>query len=649
MQLSKEYEQFLDEFKYQKYSLYEKACNISEIILPINPLGSEKFQKAIDFAHLNMTPKGAFGLAILFGLLFTLFFLAVGIFLNIATNVPYILFIGVFAIAIFYYLYEMPQTMATAFRVNASSEMVLGIVYMSIAMKVVPNIEYAVKFAASNLTGPLARDLKKLLWDVYTGSYVSVNDALDPFMEKWKRENEEFVKAIFLIKSSFFETAEKRNKVLDQAINISLSGTKERMKNYSKDLKAPLTVLNAIGILLPIIGLVFFPLMSVFLPDVIQPMFLVIGYNVILPIVIYYMMKTYLEKRPASFHQPNLQSFMKKNTFFIPLVLVSIAIPTALSAISLYQYYQATLQNIKFSDALLIYSMFVTWGIAAGIIIFTFFSTFKQLKLRSEIIQIESELGEVLFQLGTQITRGMPIENAMKTAIPRIKELKISKLVERILYNMESFGMTFSAAVFDEENGAIRYYPSNLIEAVMKAVTEISKGGMSALSDAMLAISSYLRNMHEVEEELSDLLEDVSSTMSLQSLFLAPLSAGIVVAMTSMIVRLLDLLNGQTSKLNQSLGNYGTAGAAGNQILTSVFDLNHVIPIYGFQLIVGIYMIEVVGMISIFTSIIKNGDDPVMKRYQVGKSMAMAIMMYTAVLLLVYFTFSSIIPASVFS
>jgi len=649
MPSSKEYEQFLEEIRFQKYSFYERACNISEIIFPINPPNVDKFQKSIDFAHLNITPKGAFGFAILFTMLFTLFFITVGFLINAVANVPYLLLIGVFATTIFYYLYTMPFTLATAFRINASSEMVLGIVYMSIAMKVVPNIEYAVKFAATNLTGPLSRDLKKLLWDVYTGKFISINEALDPFMEKWKRENEEFVKAIFLIKSSFFETLEKRNKVLNEAINVCLTGTKERMKNYSKDLKAPLTVLNAIGILLPIIGLVFFPLMSVFLPNIIQPAFLVIGYNVILPIIIYYMMKTYLEKRPASFHQPNLQKIMKKKRFLIPIIITALAVPIILSSISYYQYYQATLRNIKFSDELLIYSMLVTWGISTGIILYTILSTFRVLKLRSEIIQIESELGEVLFQLGTQITRGMPIENAMKTAMPRIKELKMSKFIERILYNMESFGMTFSAAVFDEKNGAIKYYPSNLIQAVMKAVTEISEGGMSALSDAMLAISSYLRNMHEVEEGLGDLLEDVSATMNLQAFILAPLSSGIVVSMTAMIVRLLEVLNVQITKLNQSLGNYGTVGVAGNQILGSVFNLNNVISIYGFQLIVGVYMIEVVCMISIFTSIIKHGDESIMKRYQTGKTLAMATVIYTAVLLLVYFTFSSIIPAGVFA
>lgn len=179
-----------------------------------------------------------------------------------------------------------------------------------------------------------------MLWDVYTGKFVSVTDALDPFMEKWKRESEEFVKAIFLIKNSFFETSEKRNKVLNESVSVILSGTKDRMRNYAKDLKAPLQVLNALGILLPMLGLVFFPIVSIFLPNIIQPAFLVIGYNVILPIIIYWMMKSYLERRPTAFHQPDLSKhpqFVNDKMKYIILIL-SIVIP----AVIIYYVYTVT-------------------------------------------------------------------------------------------------------------------------------------------------------------------------------------------------------------------------------------------------------------------------------------------------------------------
>jgi hypothetical protein len=433
--------------------------------------------------------------------------------------------------------------------------------------------------------------------------------------------------------------------MLAEAINVALTGTKERMKGYARELKSPLTVLNALGILLPIIGLVFFPIMSIFLPELIQPAFLVIGYNVILPIVIYWMMRTYLEKRPATFHQPNLSKYSKfvRHKLLNPLLIIGIVIAVALSGLS---YYEFTLAKESFSTNILLYSMLVTWGLSGGIIFYTFLTTFDKIKVREEIVQIESELGEVLFQLGTQVTRGMPIENALQTSLPRIKELKISKMVEKILYNMESFGMTFSAAVFDRQAGAINYFPSNLIEAVMRAVTEISKGGMSALSDAMLAISTYLRNMHEVEEDLKEMLEDVSSTMDMQALILAPLSSGIVVSMSALVIRLLTVLKVAVDKIQNSLSGYGPVGAAGGGVVISIINLNNIISIYGFQLIVGIYLIEVVAMVSIFTSIIRYGDESVMKKYKLGKILALAVVIYSIVLLAVYFAFSALIPTN---
>ncbi len=644
MPLSKDYEEFLNEFKFRRGSLYEKLCGVSETILPINPPNIEKFETAIDFAHLDITPKGAFGLSVLFTILFPLFFFSLGFAFGLVTNIPFDLLVAIFTVTIFYYIYSLPFTIATSFRIKASSEMVLGILYMSIAMKVIPNLEYAIKFAGENLTGPLARDFKKMLWDVYTGKYVSITDALDPFMEKWKRESDEFVKAIYLIKNSFFETSEKRNKILNESVSVVLNGTKDRMRNYAKDLKSPLTVLNALGILLPMVGLVFFPIISIFLPDAIQPMFLVIGYNVLLPIVIYWLMKTYLERRPVAFHQPDLSKHPKfaNDKMKYVILLVSILIPAVLV------YYVSIILSAASPDAfsfnLLLYSMVVTWAVSGGIVSFTIFTTITKLKVRDEIIQIESELGEVLFQLGTQLTRGMPIENALKESLPRLKELKISNMVQKIIYNMENFSMTFNAAVFDKDGGAIKNYPSKLIFAVMHAVTEISKGGTLVLSDAMLSISTYLKNMHDVEEELRNNLDEVSSEMQMQALILSPLSSGIVVALVAMVTEVLLLLKGATDKIKDQLSGYGPIGNAGTGVLDSVINLNKITGAHTFQLIVGFYMIEAVTLIAYFKSIINFGDDPIQKKYAIGKLLLFGTIIYSIILIVIYSGFNALVP-----
>ncbi len=72
MALTREYEEFLkEEIGLKQLTFYEKACNVAGKIFPISPPSSigKKYQQAIGFSHMNVTPKQAFSLAILATLL----------------------------------------------------------------------------------------------------------------------------------------------------------------------------------------------------------------------------------------------------------------------------------------------------------------------------------------------------------------------------------------------------------------------------------------------------------------------------------------------------------------------------------------------------------------------------------------------------
>ena len=191
---SKEYEEFLKgEAKVKSLSLYEKLCGISEKILPISPWKSliDKYYEAIKFSHLKISPRGAFSLIILATILAIAFPTVITVFLNMF-SLPTIILIVVLGVVVFYYLYDYPFHFAVMFRIRASSEMVLSIVYMTISMRVSANIENAIKFAADNLRGALSEDLHQLLWDIYLRKFDSASTALDSFIKKWKRDNNEF-------------------------------------------------------------------------------------------------------------------------------------------------------------------------------------------------------------------------------------------------------------------------------------------------------------------------------------------------------------------------------------------------------------------------------------------------------------------------
>jgi len=642
---SKEYRKFLKgETEQKKQSLYEKACNISEKILPISPWKSleSRYYDAIMFSHMKASPRGAFSLAILA----TVIAVAIPTFLAVVFgffSTSTAMLIGILATLIFYYFYEYPNHFATIFRIKASTEMVLAIIYMTISMRISPNLENAIDFAAKNLSGALSTDLHQLLWDVYLRKYDSASTALDTFIEKWKKDNKEFAESMYLIKTSTIESTTRREHVLDEAVSVMLRGTKERMKTYSHELATPVTIINALGILLPVIGLIFLPMIGVFMPTTIQPIFIILGYNIMLPLIVYWMMKTYLDKRPHSFHNPDLSrhpKFSMQKEWVYPVIGVAVALPFI--AIGSWQLY--SLEGI-FSEAHLMYSMLISFGVAVGISVYSILSIKNKVKIREEIIQIESEFAEVLFQLGNQLTRGIPFEKALKALTPQIKNLKVSKFFGKILYNIETFGMTLDQAVFDKKSGAIKEYPSKLIDAIMHAIIQISRRGMGTASKSMITISNYLKDSHSVDEDLKDMLGETTSTMSIQAMLLAPLSSAIVVSLYAVVIKVIVLLEGKVESIYGGMASYGALGDVGSGMFGSVLQMNNMIPIHVFQLIVSIYMIEVVGILAIILSVINNGDEETMKRLSLGKTVMLAFSIYAVVTLITYTLMGSLMPS----
>jgi hypothetical protein len=648
MIISREYEEFLkEEVLKRKLSYYEKACKYSEKILPIEPPKSlgDQLNSAIEFSNLKVTPRGVFSLTILAGIV--LFFFPL-LLLGFSGSFSFssVIFIFILVAVAIYFLINYPARHATTFRIKASSEMVLATIYMSISMHLSPNLENAIGFAAKNLKGPLGRDLIDLLWGIFTRKYDSISQALDIFITKWKEGSKEFSEALYIIKNSIFESAEKREKMLDEAVSVILEGTKTRMRQYSRELKPPLTVLNAMGILLPIIGLVFFPILTIFLPELIRPAVLIVGYDVFLPLFVYFFMNNYLAKRPYSFSQPDLSKhpeFLREKLiekpYFIPLLV----------SIPLIIFGSHQIMGIKevFSFSQLAYSILIILGVILGILSYSYLSVKRKLKVRDEIVAIESEFTEALFQLGQIVTRGMPLENALRKVTQDIKNLTISNFFEKILYNIEILGMSFEQAVFSEKSGAMNYYPSSLIEATMRVIIEASKRGMASASKAMLTVSTYLKDMYQVNEELKDLTEEVTSTMRIQAMLLAPLSAGIVVSLTAVIIQILVSLGKSFESVSSQLGtSYGVAGDIGGGFIFSIGNLNKIIPISAFQLVVGIYMVEIVTMLAIFLSSIANGEESFMKRLTIAKLLAISSVIYFLTFFITYYMFTAIIPIS---
>ena len=638
---SREYRTFKEE-EVEKIGIYEKLCKFSEVlgIEPDKDLKTQ-IQNSADFAHLKITPKGAFSFAILGGI----FVLLVSIIFLLFTANPLIalLMMGGSVMTIFF-LVKYPGYIAQRFRIEASQEIVLAIIYMVIYMRASPNLEGALRFAAKNLSGPLAYDLRKILWDVEVRKYENVYDALEEYTSKWKG-NDDFIEAVQLIRTSMEQPETRRHAVLDEAVNRILEGTREKMKHYSQSLRLPVMMIYALGITLPILLLVMFPILFLMLSESINPIILVIGYDILLPMVIYLVTINTLRSRPVSFSSPDISLHPKyspmgkikigrKNIPLWPLGLIISLVLISFGSIMMI----STPGKINFEN--LTYSMIITWGAGIGLSLVSIVDSRSKGKIRKEIIKIQEEFSEVLFQFGHRLALGNPMERAMEYTIQKEAGMNITKLFRKALENMKSAGLALEAALFDRKFGAIWDYPSKMVINVMRIILEASKKGVKNAALSAMAISRYVKHLHKTEEELNDMLSETTTSMKFLSMFLAPLISGVTTTMAAVMMMIF-------SSLQSSLSGLQTENLSSNinvMMIGGWGGVGQTISIGVFQLVVGIYLIEVCILLSILISGIENGPgDKVGRKDYIGWSILIGLTVYTFSLLGSYFTFAPII------
>ena len=104
--------------------------------------------------------------------------------------------------------------------------------------------------------------------------------------------------------------------------------------------------------------------------------------------------------------------------------------------------------------------------------------------------------------------------------------------------------------------------------------------------------------------------------------FLAPLLSGIVVGLAAMITSILSKLN--VADLNQSAG-----GNLGNFAdIVSIFDIAKMIPPYYLQLSIGIYIVQIIFILTRALVVIDSGEDKLEKTNQTGKNLFRGVMLY---------------------
>jgi len=651
---SREFVQFLKD-EVERKTWFEKICNFSGNVLKVGMSQEKKdnLQKELDFCNLDVEPSSVYSAFIISLFATVAFVLSLVVFSSlilpsftgttVGNFLPHIILASILGGGFSFYILIYPHMRVKKLRVESSSELVLAILYMAIGLKHVPNLENAVTFAAVNLKGALGKDLRKLLWDVHTGKYHNIEDGLHDFSVKWKTENEEFSESIDLLRSSIMRPGKAGQDAIDQAVKVILEGNKERMEKYARELKNPISIIHALGIMLPVMTLILFPVIAIFLPDIIKGYMLAGVYDIILPFTIFILMKNILDKRPYSFSSPDIIDHPKaskrgwfafekgKSKVQIPLSPITIFLIGIISLPGILILLESpTSMTTKVFAALVVF-----WGVIIGIVFHTYMSSNKNKKIRKDIIEIEREFGTATFILGHLLGSGQPFEVCLEKLTGKIKDQKIHGLFSRILYVMRNMGVTLKEAIFNKDFGVIKYYPSRLIKNVLRITVESTTKGMVITASTLVAVSDYIKNIKDVDEYLKKILEDTLSSLKMLSSMLVPLTCGVVVGMSSLLIMILVYVAGVVTSLpTEGIGEVPFFGS---------LTMEKVMPIEIFIFVVGGYMIEMLILLSIFSVRLEYGNDWIETEYNIAVNLIRGGIIFTMSFLLVYFIFGGMI------
>ncbi len=664
---SREYSKFKQELA-PSLSSFERMCrNFSSVIkIAPNQKDSEKIQKNLDIAHLDLVPSDvtSFSLSVFLLSLFFTMMISAGTYL--ITNIfPFLIFFLLVFVSIFlyYYVFSMPQRMAQSWRLKASSQMVPAILYLVVYMRHTSNLELAVEFASQHLQPPLSLDFKKVFWNVESGKYSTIKEALDSYLETWRDYSIEFIEAFHLIEGSLYEPNETRRvEILEKSLTVILDGIYEKMLKYTHDVQSPLTNIYMLGIVLPTLAIALLPLASTLVGESIKWYHVMILFNMIIPFFVFYMTGNVLAQRPGGYGEeelveqnPNYKYYKSNAPYYkaamiaLPFILIGLIpliwhftpIPEMLGMQKDYSLEQLgisffagdSLFDFKgnsgpFSTFALLLSMFIPLGISLFFAISYRQKTEILIKTRDNTKKIEESFASSIFQLGNRLGDGIPAEIAFGRVAESSRGTPSAEFFSMVNSNIQRFGMSVNEAIFNRNRGAIIYFPSSLIRTSMKILTESVKKGLSVASRALMSISQYTKNIHKINERLKDLLAEVVSSMKSNISFLAPVLSGIVIGLSAMITVILNRLSMMITQI-QSGGEEATIGGIGSVgAITELFQIEKMVPPYFLQIIVGVYLVEIAYILTITLVSIESGMDNLREKSEIAKNLKSSMTMY---------------------
>ncbi|MBS3816918.1 MAG: hypothetical protein KGY76_05085 [Candidatus Thermoplasmatota archaeon] len=479
--------------------------------------------------------------------------------------------------------------------------------YMTMSMRVKPSLHRAVIFSSKNVSEPLSSGLNQVIWEVYVEKRSSLEESFLAFALRWGEWNDNLKRSLYAVRASMLEkTDEGFKKSLERANDVIIDGTKQEVEDFTNSLRTPTTILFAIGVLLPLIIGAMLPMVSLAGLDVsglnaagsasssensptLSLPLVVLLMNVVCPVGALLYSYRILGRRPGTRAPPTIEGTEKKRLHMI----VSFSLMAGIALfISLFYTRLTFFQPIPF--------------LLLGVVPLSYYllaTSLSKIKEREQIVEIEEEFPDALFQLGSRIAEGTSVERALSKTAETLEGSKTGELFNNIISRLQIKRLPMEEALFGED-GILTDFPSRNIKTTMKTVIQITEKDPEEAGKTIIKIANYQQDLQDMDHEVKNKLSKSVEMMKGTSLVFAPIIMGIVGSLYFM--------------LEEVFSGLGMTGMISPAAFTSVL---------------GVYLILMGGVITYFTKSIENKLDAIEFKYALGRTILISTAVFSVALI----------------
>ncbi len=514
----------------------------------------------------------------------------------------------------FYYKYSQASVEATQATMEAQNEIIFASLLLAIYIRINRNLEGAVKFAGRSAKGIVGDILRRVSWSVEMREESNVEKALDRHASVLRELDDTFIKVLELLKMSISEKQGARfEDIIDKALGLQLSATNEKMQRYVEAISNPVKLIFSFLMLFPMMLLIMIPIVGIFLGGEIPPSLLFIVFNITIPLVAYYYVTTVLAKRPGTLAVHITPEIREKyggirigENVFSPIAGVAIFLVISVPFLSLL-----ALNFGLFESAAVVYIAAIAIGI------YYFGRSHGLMDIRNKISDMEKDFRSSLKELAVVLRQNIPIENAVAMMVEEGRKIGTLRkgavdLWGKILEKIKVEGKTLKGAIFGRE-GVIKDYPSVMISDILYVISESAEKGPRQTAASTIKAAEYLDRTFEINARVNEMLSEITNTVSMMSTFIMPLVGGVAVAFGDLIAKFI-LVMSKKAHGAEGFGIFSFGGAAFSSV-----DM---------QFIIGFYVLEMLVILGMFESGIKQGYDEVGRAYTIAKNIFVGFTVY---------------------